>query len=355
MAIGVKAARRIQFGPEVTNGTAVTATARMPWNGGLLDDAREVKKIDQLLGIYDGTDRSVIALITGALDVAETPLTPEQFPYLLAYGLGGPVTGSADGAGSSGFRYATTVPWDPSSPPTNRSATVEAGDNHEVERLNYGKFIKISVKGSHKNTVMMSGSMIGQQVSLLGSSFTSTSVPTTPNDLIFAGSRLYLDAVGGTIGTTAVADQLLGFEVEIEISWVPKQTGNGAPDSPTWSFVVFTGVKVTTKLTFEKGTSASTGIINSTDGIKAWFRARTPRLMRLDVLGQSYTTAGTGTLFTGGRRGVRFDLPLLFTKVPPADDEDGNSTVTVEAESQYNSTYGSRGTITVANEVSALP
>lgn len=354
MAIGVKAARRIQFGVETTNGTAVTATARMPWNGGLLDDAREVKNIDQLIGVFDGTDRSVISLITGALDVAETPLTPEQFPYLLACGLGGPLTGSADGTGSTGYRYATTIPWDASSPPANRSVTVEAGDNHEVEKLNYGKFIKIVVKGSHKETVMMSGSMIGQQVSLLGSSFTSTSVPAAPNDLIFAGSRIYLDAVGGTIGTTQVNDQLLGYEVTLDMSWVPKQAGNGAPDTPTWSYVVFTGVKVGVKLTFEKGTNADTGIINQTNGIKSWFRSRTPRLMRLDVLGQAYGTAGTGTLFNG-RRGVRFDMPILFTKVPPADDEDGNATVTVEAESRYNATFGSRGTITVANETSALP
>lgn len=354
MAIGVKAARRIQIGAEVTPGTGVAATARMRWNGGTLDDAREHEFPEELIGQYDGTDRQLTKLITGALEVDETPLTTEQFPYMLAYGLGGPVTGSADGAGSTGFRYATTIPTNPASPPTNRACTVEAGDNNEVERLTYGKFVKFSIKGAQKAACTMGGSMIGQQVALLGGGFSATTLVDT-NDLIFAGSKLYLDAVGGTIGTTAVTEQLLGYEIAFEPMWIPKQTGEGAPDSPVWSFVVYTGCKITVKLTLENGTSSTTGIINGTNGIRSWFRARTPRLMRLDILGQSYATAGTGTLFTGGRRGVRFDLPLKFTKVPPLDDSDGNATVTVEAEVRYNSTFGSRGTVTVANETSALP
>lgn len=353
MAIGIKGARRIQFGLETTPGTGVAATARMRWNGGTLDDAREHEFPEELVGFYDGTDRQYTKLVSGALDIAETPLTPDQLPYLFAAGLGGPVTGAADGTGSTGFRYATTIPFNPASPPTNRAYTVEGGDNNEVERLTYGKVTKIVLKGSQKAACTMSGAMIGQQVALLGGGFAATTLVDT-NDLIFAGSRLYLDAVGGTIGTTQVQEQLLGFEITIEPMWVPKQTGEGAPDNPIWSFVVYTGCKITGKLTLENGTSSTTGIVNGTNGIRSWFRARTPRLMRLDVLGQSYATAGTGTLLTG-RRGVRLDLPIRFTKVPPLEDVDGNATVTVEFESRYNSTFGGRGTITVANETSALP
>lgn len=348
MAIGIKAARRLQFGLESTSGTGVIATARMRFNGGMLDDAREQEFPEELVGFYDGTDRNYTKFVTGALDISDTPLTPEQLPYLLASGLGGPVTGAADGTGSTGFRYVTAVPFNPASPPTNRSYTVEGGDNNEVERLTYGKVTKLTLKGSSKSACQMSASMIGREVARYPTGFAALSVVDV-NDLVFAGSRLYLDAVGGTIGTTQVQNQFLGFEVTFEPMWVPKQTGEGTPDSPTWGFVVFVGCKVTGKITLEHDTA-----VDGNTGIKNLFRARTPRLMRIDVLGQAYATAGTATLLTG-RRGVRIDLPIKFTKVPPLDDMDGNSTVTVEFESRYNATFGSRGSVTVCNEVSALP
>lgn len=347
---GRKPLRRLQFGRETTNGTAVVATTRMAWNGGMLSDDRVIKFPEELVGFIGGTDRSFIESATAALDIAETPMTPEQLPYLLASGLGGPITGSADGTSSSGYRYTTTIPTT-AAPTNNYSYTVEGGDDFEVERMDYGKVTKIVLKGTQKGTCMMSGSMIGQEVAYFGSAFTAVSIPASLNDLVFAGSRLYLDAVGSTIGTTQVTNQFLGFEVTIEPMWIPKYTGEGSTGVPVWSFAVYVGHKITGKLTLEHD-AAVTG---NTGGLKALLRANTPRLMRIDCLGQSYATPGTGTLFTGGRRGVQINLPIRMTKIPPLEDLEGNDIVTVEFESRYNSTFGSAGTIVVCNEVSALP
>lgn len=346
---GRKPLRRLQFGLETTPGTPVAATARMRFNGGMLDDDRTLTFPDELVGIYGGTDRAFFSSIAGKLAVADTPLTPEQFPYILAASFGGPVTGSADGAGSTGFRYVTTLPIDSSSTITNRSYTIEGGDDYEVERMDYAKCIKFTVKGTQKGACMMSGEFIGQQVQRFGTAFSSTSLVTT-NDLQFAGARLFLDAVGGTIGTTQITNQFLGFEITFEAMWVPKFTGEGAPDAPVWSFVIFVDKKITGKLTLEHDPAA-----NGDTGLKSLWRSNTPRLMRIDVLGQTYATPGTGTLFTGGRRGVRIDLPIKVTKIPPLEDLEGNDIVTIEFESRYNATAGTAGTITVANEVSALP
>jgi hypothetical protein len=95
--------------------------------------------------------------------------------------------------------------------------------------------------------------------------------------------------------------------------------------------------------------------VNGDTGLKALWRAQTPRLMRIDVLGDAYATAGTGTTFTGGRKGLRLDLPIKITKVPPLEDLDGNDIVTVEFESRYNAAFGSAGSILICNEVSARP
>lgn len=345
---GRKPLRRLQFGKETTPGTAVAATARMLFNGGMLKDDRTLVFPEQLVGIFGGTDRSYIESITAAIDISDTPMTPEQLPYLLAMLYGGPVTGSADGSGSTGFRYVTTIPT--TSAPTNTSYTVEGGDDYEVERMDYARCIKLALKGTQKGTCQMSASLIGQEVARLGGGFSTTTILSSVNDLIFAGSRLYLDAVGGTIGTTLVTNQFLGFEITYEAMWVPKFTGEGAPDTPVWSFAVFVDKKITGKLTLEHDAAA-----DGNTGLKALWRSNTPRLMRIDVLGQTYATPGTGTLFTGGRRGVRQDLPIRVTKIPPLEDLEGNDTVTIEFESRYNGTFGSAGSITVCNETSALP
>lgn len=346
---GIKSLQRIQIGKESTNGTAVTATTRLLTEGGTLDDQRVVKIPELLVGYYGGVDISFIESITAAIDIKEHTLTPEQFGYFPAGGFGGPTTGTADGTASSGYKYVTTIPRDAADSVTNTSYSVEGGDNYEQQVMDYGKFVKFSVKGAQKARLTANASMIGQSVTRLSSGFTSTSL-IDPNSLIFGGSKLYIDAIGGTAGTTAVANQFMGFEINFEPMWIPKYTGEGAPDSPVWSFALFVGYKISGKLTLEHDAAA-----NGVSGLFYAFQNNTPKLMRIDCLGQAYATAGTGTVFTGGRRGVRFDLPIKITKAPPLEDNEGNDLRTFEFESRYNATAATAGTITVCNEVSALP
>lgn len=343
---GRKPLQRLQLGRETTPGTAVVATARMRWNGGMLQDTRTLEFPEEVAGIFDQTDRSVISMIDGAIDVADTPITPEQLPYLFAMLFGGPFTGSADGSGSTGFRYTTTIPT--TAAPTNTAYTTEGGDDFEVERLAYTKCIKLTLKGSAGKVNTMSASLIGQIVTRLGTAFSSTTL-TDVNDLIFGNSRLYLDAIG-SVGTTLVTNQFLGFEVTFEAQWEKKFTGEAnTTTGPIWTFAQFVDKKVTGKLTLEHDTA-----VDGNTGAKSQFRAQTPRALRIDMLGQSYGTAGTGTLFTGGRRGVQVNLPIKWTKPGPLEDQNKNDIITMEFASKYNSTFGSAGTVIVCNETSTL-
>jgi hypothetical protein len=347
---GRKKLRRIQWALESTPGTPVATTWRYRGPAVTLDDNRPWEFVEEDIGILGGDDRKVLPYADGALALPDCPLTPEDFPYFLATSLGGPITGSADGAGSTGFRYVTTIPTT-AAPTNNRAMTVETGDDFEVERAAYGKHTEWSVKGVQKKPVMLGGKMQTQPVARLGAAFSATSI-VTRNDLIFAGCRLYLDAVAGTIGTTQITGQFLGFEVALKPKWVFKQTGEGAAAGavPSYNLVVYVDHEITGKITLEHDPAA-----DGSTGLKALFRAGTQRLMRIDCLGQTYATPGSGTLFTGGRRGVRFDLPITITKAPPLDEIDGNDIVTFEWASRYNATFASAGSITVCNEVSALP
>ena len=347
---GRKKLRRIQMAFETTPGTAVATTWRWRGPAVTLDDNRPWEFVEEDIGLLGGDDRKVLPYADGALALPDCPLTPEDFAYLLGASLGGPITGSADGAASSGYRYITTIPTT-SAPANNRAMTVETGDDFEVERAAYGKCTEWSVKGVQRKTIMAGGKLQTQPVARFGTSFSTTSI-VARNDLIFAGSRLYLDAIGGTPGTTQITNQFLGFEIACKPKYAFKQTGEGASASavPSYNLVVYTDHELTGKLTLEHDPAA-----DGSTGLKALFRAGTQRLLQIDCLGQTYATPGTGTLFTGGRRGVRFILPITITKAPPLDEIDGNDIVTFEWASRFNSTFGSAGTITVCNEVSALP
>jgi len=345
MPPGVKKLRQIQWAKEVTPGTPVTtATALWRGRGGMLDDAREIVFPEEWIGIFGGGDRNYTRMIAGAIDIAECEATFEQLPYLPVMLFGGPFTGVADGAGSTGFKYVTNIPTN--ALPTNTAYTIKGGDNFEVEIMEYAKCTKLTLKGASMQAVMMQASLIGRQVARHAPGFTSLT-PVAVEDAMFTNSKLYLDPVAGPIGTTQITNQFLGFEITFEGMWIPKHTGDG---NLFWTFAVFVDKKVTGKITLEHDTAAS-----GSGGVKEHLRTGLTRLMRIDVLGNTYGTPGTGTVFTGGRKGIRMDLPLRWLKVPPLGDDRGNDTITAEFESRYNPTFGSAGAITICNEVSALP
>lgn len=343
---GRKPLQRIQLGRETTPGTPVVATARMRFNGGTLEDARKLEFPPETIGIFDGADRSVITMVDAALGIADTPIQPEQLPYLLAMLYGGPIAGSADGTASSGYRYTTNIPTT-AAPTNNYAYTLEGGDDYEREIATYTKMTKLTLKGQAGKVCMMSGDLIAQSVSRFASAFTTTTL-IEPNDLVFGAAQLFLDAIG-SIGTTQITSQFLGFEITFEGFWEKKFTGEGATQ-PIWTFVVFVDKKITGKITLEHDAA-----VDGNTGAKAQFRAQTPRALRINLLGQTYATPGSSTLFTGGRRGVQINLPIKWSKPGALEDQNKNDIITMEFESKYNTTFGGAGSIIVCNEVSTLP
>lgn len=337
---------RIQIGRETTPGTMVAATARLRVPAAYLRDERKHEFIEEAVGIFQ-TDRGVISAVNAAISIPDTALTPEQLPYFLAAALGGPTSGAADGTGSSGFRYVTTIPT--TSAPTNTAYTIETGDDYEVERAGYGKCTKITLKGAGDGLAQMSSEWIAQRVERLSGGFSTTSIPDVDH-LPFALARLWLDPVSGAFGTTAVNNQFKGFELTIEAMWEKQFTADAPTASgPIWTFAVFANYRITGKLTFlhDPATSGS-------GGLKEHFRAAARRLMRIELYGRPYATAGSGTLL-GARRGLRIDLPIAITKAPELDNENQVSIVNVEFESRFNATANTAGTITVCNETNTLP
>src|SRR4051794_34224122 len=126
MAPGRRQLSKIQLGKQSVFATPVAATTIWRGNGSFLSDDRQVGDIDELAGIIGDTDRTAIVDIVGSMELAETPLTPQQFQYLQAMACGGVVTGSADGSGSD-KTYTTNFPT--TAGPTPNYYTIEAGDD----------------------------------------------------------------------------------------------------------------------------------------------------------------------------------------------------------------------------------
>jgi hypothetical protein len=230
MAVGVTRARKIQFGKESAAGTPVPAT--MIWRGkGLLHDGRVLKEVDEQLGYLPPTDgRIYVPHLGGRLDLDPIEATYEELPYLLTMGLAPLFTGVQDGAGTDYlYQYdgATTAQLVPT------PYTVEAGDNIQAYEMEYCFCSDFKISGAAMEAWMMSGTLLGRQ--LTKASFTGALVPQAVREMLFQHSKLYIDASGGSIGSTQITGSFKGFEIGGPTGFKEYYTGEGAK--------TFTGVK----------------------------------------------------------------------------------------------------------------
>lgn len=340
MAAGRERLSKVQLGKETVAGTAVPATAL--WRGGAIkmDDQRTLEEIEEHIGILEGADRTAITQLLGGIEFPETPATFEQIQYLLAAGFGGPTTGSADGPGTDKI-YTTTVPT--TSVPAGNFYTIEAGDDHEVEQLEYAAVTKISISGKIGETIKMSATWIGRQVSRLGAGFTGAIAIPTVEELIGLKTKVYLDAVGGTYGTTQVSSTVIGFKIDIEIMWVADYTMDG---NLYFTRLAYNGHKITGELTYRHDTAAA-----GSTGAKKFFRDQTAKLLQLKVEGSAPATPGT----TYTVKTFIANLPIKFSKPGILESADGSSVVTMAFRSRYNVTAGNAGSFITTPELATLP
>jgi hypothetical protein len=339
MALGIQRLQRVQFGKESTGGTAVVETARWRGGGGALDDQRKIEEIEEMMGILDGADRTAVVQLLGMIQLSDIAATAEQFQYLLAGAWSGPVTGSADGAGTD-KTYTTNVPT--TAQPAGTFYTIVGGDNFETERMEYSVVTKISLKGAMGQTAKMGATWMGRQISRYATGFAAVSIPAC-SELPVQQGKVYLDAIGGTYGTTQVSDLLIGFQVDIEIKWVPVFTMTG---NLYYSYPSYAGHKITGTLSFLHNTGA-----DGNTGVKADFRNQTPKKLRLDLVGQAVQTPGT----TYSNNHIIVDLPIKYTSVSPLGNDNGNDKIDLKFRSRYNVTAAEAGKFIIVNELASLP
>ncbi len=330
---GLKSLRKLQLGREVTAGTEVAATTLWRGSGALQDDI-EIVFVDEDIGVFSGSDRTYVSKFGGSLTMDETPASFQQVGYLFDAGIELIASGSADGAGSN-FIYTYDVAT--TAAPTTKTYTIEGGDNQQEEQMLFCYVESFTLSGVGGGPLNNGGAWKGRQVN--PGTFTAAQAAPTVEEILFSKGVVYLDASGGTIGTTQVSDTLLAATVNVSTGIIPKWTTDGSLD---FSFIQYTEPEVTLDVTFEHNASAVTE--------KANWRAETVRLLQLKFEGSAFTTGGT----TYSNHTLIVNLAGKWESFAALTDQDGNDIVTGTLRAKYSATDTLFGQFIVSNELTAL-
>ncbi len=332
--MAVKALRKTQLGKESTGGTAVAATAvwRGPANG--IQDDREVTFVEEDVGFIGGVDRTHIAQLLASLSLESTPVTYQQIGYVLNAGVVG-VAGVADGVGTD-FIYTHAVATTAQKTPF--FYTIETGDDQQAQEAEFAHVTSLTIEGNAGEAAMVSSDWQARQAT--NAAFTGAlSLPAVEEVLVSKG-KLYIDAIGGTIGTTQISNTLLNFTLNVATGFQHVFTADG---SLLFSFVKQVAPEITLDLTFEHDTNAVAEFVT--------WRAETPQLLRLIFEGSVFGTPGT----TYSNHTFIIDLAGKWETISALGEQDGNDTVTATFRARYNSTAAFFAEFIVANELTALP
>lgn len=331
---GSKALRKIQLGRETVMGTPVAATTIWRGMGTILDESEYIQK-EEDVGMLSPIDQGYVPFKGASIPFDETEATFEQLLHIGEAGIKTVGTGASDGTGS-GKIYA--YPFPTSTVPTIKTYTIEGGDNQQAEEIEYCFVEEFSLSGSVKEAWKVSANWRGRKVTK--TTFTAAIAIPTAEEILFQKTKLYIDAVGGTIGGTQKANTLLKASFSYKTGIIPVWTGDGSLE---FSLIKPVKPEAVLEITFEHDTSA----VAEKD---AWL-AKTTRLIRLKAEGSTNTTPGT----TYSYKTMILDLVGKWQKFDKIDEIDGNDVVTGTFIGGYNSTAANFGQLLLVAELATVP
>lgn len=345
MSQGRKELRSLRLRLETTPGTP--ATPRYQWRGlfEMPEDQREVTNVEELVGIFGGTDRSYIPKLMAAITLGESELTFEEAPILFAAAGFGSAGGSTQGNSGSACAFTFTIPT--TTAPTMQSFTIEAGDNVEAEQMTFAIVNELKLSFTGGEAIKAESTWMARDVGTANAAGTFSNAGTlvSPAEVILTGrGSVYMNpaVAGATFGQIqGTPGNLLGGELTFSDMYEAKFTidsGNLYFQTAVWK-----GVTIEGELTYEVQNVGTTGAMG-TAGQRAQWRQQQAQLLRLNWPGG---TIPLGTTYQN--KLLRIDLPIKYTKFNPLDDQNGNAIVTAEFFSKYNEDVpaAGRGTITV--------
>jgi len=331
---GTKGLRKIQMGRETVAGTAVAATTAWWGNGVPQNDTETVfKEVDW--GRLSPSLESYRPFKAASFPFEETEATFEQLLHIGEAGIKTVGSGASDGAGT-GKIYAYVFPG--ASIPSIKTYTLEGGDNQQMEELEYCFVSDFTLAGAVKEAWKVSANWIGKQITK--STFTPAISYPTVETILFQRTKLFIDAAGGTIGTTNKANTLLKASLNYTTGLIPKFTGD---DNLAFQFLQSITPEVELELTFEHDGTA----VAEKDAAEA----QTVRLIRLKAEGSNTATPGTAY----SKKTMIIDVAGKWEKFDKIDEMDGNDIVSGVLKVGYDSTSALFGQLLLVAELTAVP
>lgn len=220
-------------------------------------------------------------------------------------------------------------------------STIEDGNNKRVNRSAFCFPYDWEISGnggSDLDFYKMSSSWYAQQWAKYVAGFTALN-PVPVSTAYFGNSRLYLDAIGGTMGTTELTKSLTSFSVKSSTGLGRKFSGDGN------LFFGKQGRKMPTL-------SCSMGLWNNDLSLIEWdyAQAGTPRLLRVAIEGPTLTTAGT--LYS--KKMIIFNFPGTWEPMKNLEDIDGYDIIPLTFRPAWDETTNLGPSIRVVNEIATM-
>lgn len=305
---GITTLKKIQWGIETAAGTAIAADHI--WRGtGDVTDARAETLIEEQVGSMLPPGNQYTAHYEGQVTMEEVEATFEDLPLILDCAIDVVQTGTVN-TGGSGYTYTYTQSTDGTE--TVNTVTLEVGDNQRVDEVEYAFVPHFTLAGASKEAWKVSADWVGRQVT--DAEFTTGLSLVAVEPILFGETNMYIDASGGTVGTTTKSNTLVAFSIDWTTGHIPLYSADGAAYFSTQKAVA---PEITGTLTLEHETTGEAEITAA--------RANSIRLLRLKAEGAAFTTAGTYTYKT-----CIVDLAIQYDGVPAMGDIDGNRTVELE-------------------------
>lgn len=313
---GRRSLRKVQLGREVTAGTEVDATDL--WRGlGTLLDNRKVDRVNEDIGIIGGTTAVNTPMKGGTINLTQLA-TFEQLQHVLEASIK-TVSGVQDGTGTD-YIYTRTL--GTTSGNSIKTYTIEGGDDAGEEQMLYSFVKDWTLDGNGRNAWQLSSNWQGRDVA--PGTFTANVAVPAVNYMNFGMTSVYLDSIGGTIGSTIKSNTVRKVTLKVESGLQPKDTADGRLD---FSFVQGTDYKITAQVEFEHDSIAVAQ--------KVLWRALTPQLMRIKVIGSAaFQTPGTTYTYPT----FIANLPIVWSNFEKIADANGNDIVQASLFSAYDKT-----------------
>jgi hypothetical protein len=321
---------KVQYGRESAAGTAVPATG--VWRGpfAMLKDDRTFKVAEENVGSLIPTERRNLMTKGASLALPEAALTFEQLPHILEAGI---KTATPTGAGP----YVYVYDWAAGVLNTVKTYTLEAGSiiaTGDVREMEFAFVTDFELKAEADDYWMMSSNWKGKQLS--ASTFTAALSLLAVQQAILPKTKLYIDAIGGTIGTTQKSGVLMGATVSVETGLAPVIVGDNNQ--------VMVGIKVVKKpvINFSLALELEQDATSHVAQQRAIYEAGTAQIFRLELLGDD------------ANHKLWIDFVGKYDNVGDYESRDGNIVVTLEGHAAFDATAALFAKFTVTNQLATL-